>query len=60
MGGPATVFDNGVLVNVERMLFGIIIIVLLIREPEGLAEPAAGASRTVARVAAARVTGPRG
>jgi branched-chain amino acid transport system permease protein len=33
----ATVFDNGVLVNVERMLFGIIIIVLLIREPDGLA-----------------------
>jgi branched-chain amino acid transport system permease protein len=33
----ATVFDNGVLVNVERMLFGIFIIVLLIREPDGLA-----------------------
>jgi branched-chain amino acid transport system permease protein len=33
----ATVFDNGVLVNVERMLFGVIIIVLLIREPDGLA-----------------------
>jgi branched-chain amino acid transport system permease protein len=33
----AAVFDNGVLVNVERVLFGVIIIVLLIREPEGLA-----------------------
>jgi branched-chain amino acid transport system permease protein len=33
----ATVFDNGVLVNVERLLFGVIIIVLLIREPDGLA-----------------------
>jgi branched-chain amino acid transport system permease protein len=33
----ATVFDNGVLVNVERLLFGVIIIVLLIRERDGLA-----------------------
>jgi branched-chain amino acid transport system permease protein len=32
-----TIFDNGVLVNVERMFFGVIIIVLLIREPDGLA-----------------------
>ena len=36
--GLTDIFDNGVLVNVERMLFGIIIIVLLIREPEGLAD----------------------
>lgn len=35
--GLANIFDNGVLVNVERMLFGVLIIVLLIREPEGLA-----------------------
>jgi branched-chain amino acid transport system permease protein len=33
----ATIFDNGVLVNVERLFFGVIIIVLLIREPDGLA-----------------------
>jgi branched-chain amino acid transport system permease protein len=33
----ATLFDNGVLVNVEHLLFGVIIIVLLIREPDGLA-----------------------
>ena len=32
-----TVFDNGVLVNFERLLFGVIIIILLIREPDGLA-----------------------
>jgi branched-chain amino acid transport system permease protein len=35
--GLTAVFDNGVLVNVERVLFGVIIIVLLIREPDGLA-----------------------
>lgn len=35
--GLSTVFDNSELVNVERVLFGAIIIVLLIREPDGLA-----------------------
>ena len=36
--GLTAVFDNGVLVNVERMLFGAIIIFLLIKEPDGLAQ----------------------
>jgi branched-chain amino acid transport system permease protein len=36
--GLATVFDNGFLVNVEHVLFGLTIIVLLIREPDGLAQ----------------------
>ena len=37
LAGLTAVFDNGVLVNVERMLFGVLIIVLLVREPDGLA-----------------------
>jgi branched-chain amino acid transport system permease protein len=34
--GLSAVFDNGLLVNVQRVLFGILIIFLLIREPDGL------------------------
>ena len=36
--GLSDVFDNGLLVNVEHVLFGVTIIVLLIREPDGLAQ----------------------
>ena len=36
--GLSSVFDNGFLVNVEHILFGVTIIVLLIREPDGLAQ----------------------
>jgi branched-chain amino acid transport system permease protein len=35
--GLATVFDNGFLINVEHVLFGVVIILILIREPDGLA-----------------------
>jgi branched-chain amino acid transport system permease protein len=35
--GLTTILDNGVLVNAERVLFGVIIIFLLIHEPDGLA-----------------------
>ena len=37
VAGLAAVFDNGLLVNVQRVLFGVLIIILLIKEPEGLA-----------------------
>jgi branched-chain amino acid transport system permease protein len=35
--GLTTIFDTGLLVNVQRMLFGALIVFLLIREPDGLA-----------------------
>jgi branched-chain amino acid transport system permease protein len=35
--GLATVFDNGLLINLEHVLFGVVIILILIREPDGLA-----------------------
>lgn len=37
IAGLAAIFDNGLLVNVQRVLFGALIIFLLIREPDGLA-----------------------
>jgi branched-chain amino acid transport system permease protein len=36
--GLATLFDNGFLINFEHLLFGLTIVVLLIREPDGLAQ----------------------
>jgi branched-chain amino acid transport system permease protein len=34
----STLFDNGFLINFEHVLFGLTIVVLLIREPDGLAQ----------------------
>ncbi len=36
--GLSAVFDNGFLINLEHVLFGLTIVVLLIREPDGLAQ----------------------